>query len=54
MTDTDELRGSDGRGRKDRAQGNVFSRLALFILRRTETETMAAWTAAVISDGGPS
>ena len=31
MTDTDELRGSDGRGRKDRAQGNVFSRLALFI-----------------------
>ena len=33
MTDTDALsdRGSDGRGRKDRAQGNVFSRLALFI-----------------------
>jgi preprotein translocase subunit SecE len=33
MTDTDALsdRGSDGRGRKDRDQGNVFSRLALFI-----------------------
>jgi preprotein translocase subunit SecE len=33
MTDTDALsdRGSDGRGRKDRAQGNVFSRLALFV-----------------------
>jgi preprotein translocase subunit SecE len=33
MTDTDALsdRGSDGRGRKDRAQGSVFSRLALFI-----------------------
>jgi preprotein translocase subunit SecE len=33
MTDTDALsdRGSDGRGPKDRAQGNVFSRLALFI-----------------------
>jgi preprotein translocase subunit SecE len=33
MTDTDALsdRGSDGRGRKDRAEGNVFSRLALFI-----------------------
>ena len=33
MTNTDALpdRGSDGRGRKDRAQGNVFSRLALFI-----------------------
>jgi preprotein translocase subunit SecE len=33
MTDTDALsdRGSDGRGRKDRAKGGVFSRLALFI-----------------------
>ncbi len=33
MTDTDALpdRGSDGRGPKDQAQGNVFSRLALFI-----------------------
>ena len=33
MTDTDALsdRGSDGRGRTDRAEGNVFSRLALFI-----------------------
>jgi preprotein translocase subunit SecE len=33
MTDTDALpdRGSDGHGRKDRARGNVFSRLALFI-----------------------
>jgi len=33
MTDTDALsdRGSDGRGRKDRAEGNVFTRLALFI-----------------------
>ena len=33
MTDTDALsdRGSDGRGRKDQAKGNVFSRLALFI-----------------------
>ena len=33
MTNTDALpdRGSDGRGRKDRAHGNVFSRLALFI-----------------------
>ena len=33
MTDTNALsdRGPDGRGRKDRAQGNVFSRLALFI-----------------------
>jgi preprotein translocase subunit SecE len=33
MTDTDALsdRGSDGRGRKDQAQGNVFTRLALFI-----------------------
>ncbi len=33
MTDTDALsdRGSDGRGRKDRAQGSVFSRIALFI-----------------------
>ena len=33
MTDTDALsdRGSDGRGRKDRAEGNVFSRRALFI-----------------------
>ena len=33
MTDTDALsdRGSDGRGRKDQAKGNVFSRLALFV-----------------------
>ncbi|MFM7063439.1 MAG: preprotein translocase subunit SecE [Actinomycetes bacterium] len=33
MTDTDALsdRGSEGRGRKDRAQGSVFSRVALFI-----------------------
>ena len=33
MSDTDALpdRGSDGRGRKDQAEGNVFSRLALFI-----------------------
>jgi preprotein translocase subunit SecE len=33
MTDTNALsdRGSEGRGRKDRAKGNVFSRLALFI-----------------------
>lgn len=33
MTDTDALsdRGSDGGGRKDRAKGNVFSRIALFI-----------------------
>jgi preprotein translocase subunit SecE len=33
MTDTDALpdRGSDGRGRKAPAEGNVFSRLALFI-----------------------
>jgi preprotein translocase subunit SecE len=33
MTDTDALsdRGSDGGGRKDRAKGGVFSRLALFI-----------------------
>ena len=33
MTDTDALsdRGSEGRGRKDQGQGNVFSRLALFI-----------------------
>jgi preprotein translocase subunit SecE len=33
MTDTDALpdRGSDGRGRKDHAEGNVFSRLALFL-----------------------
>jgi preprotein translocase subunit SecE len=33
MTDTDALsdRGSDGRGRKDPAKGNVFSRLALFV-----------------------
>ena len=33
MTDTDALsdRGSDGRGRKDPAKGNVFSRVALFI-----------------------
>lgn len=33
MTDTDALsdRGSEGRGRKPRAEGNVFSRLALFI-----------------------
>ena len=33
MTDTDALsdRGSDGRGRKDRAEGNMFTRLALFI-----------------------
>ena len=33
MTDTDALsdRGSEGRGRKDQGQGNVFSRIALFI-----------------------
>ncbi len=33
MTDTGALsdRGSEGRGRKDQGQGNVFSRLALFI-----------------------
>ncbi len=33
MTDTDALpdRGSDGRGRKDRAEGSVFTRLALFV-----------------------
>jgi len=33
MTDTNAVsdRGSEGRGRKDRARGSVFSRLALFI-----------------------
>ncbi|MBI1350485.1 MAG: preprotein translocase subunit SecE [Actinomycetales bacterium] len=33
MTDTDARsgHGSEGRGRKDSARGNVFSRLALFI-----------------------
>ena len=33
MTDTDARsdHGSDGSGRKDRAQGNVFSRIGLFI-----------------------
>ncbi|MCX6433828.1 MAG: preprotein translocase subunit SecE, partial [Actinobacteria bacterium] len=33
MTDTDALpdRGAEGHGRKDRAEGSVFTRLALFI-----------------------
>ena len=33
MTDTNALsdRGSDGHGRKDRGEGNVFSRIALFV-----------------------